>query len=218
MSNQKKPEDEQGEASAGRPWETLSQTTVYDGFYRIDRWQFRHALHQGGWTPMVEREMFMRGNVVAVLPYDPVLDKVLLIEQFRIGAMHQQPDPWLMEVVAGMIDTEETPEQVAIREAHEEAGLALEDLTLISQYLASPGSTAEEVFIYYAESDLSQAGGVFGLDQEDEDIQVHVVDATDAINMLSTRRIRNAIRHRSWSIPNRQNVCQCILCASERTC
>ena len=176
-----------------RHWSLERRETVYQGFYRVDRLEFKHSLHQGGESPLIDREQFVRGNVVGVLPYDPVSDKVLLVEQFRIGAMHQDTGPWLMEIVAGMIDTDETPAEVAVREAQEEAGLELHDLKLISHYLASPGASAEEVFLYFAETDLSDAGGVFGLENEDEDILTHVVSATDAINMLQTREIRNAL-------------------------
>jgi ADP-ribose pyrophosphatase len=116
-----------------------------------------------------------------------------LIEQFRIGAMHQQPDPWLLEVIAGMIETNEKPAEVAVREAYEEAGLELTAVQLISHYLASPGITTEEVFIYFAETDLLNAGGVFGLDKENEDILVRIMSAEKAIGMLDTREVRNAI-------------------------
>ena len=176
-----------------REWQLDSRETIYTGFYSLERLHFRHTLHQGGWTPMIDREHFVRGNVAAVLPYDPNTDRVALIEQFRIGAMHQQPDPWLLEVIAGMIETDEKPAEVAVREAYEEAGLQLKEVQLISHYLASPGITTEEVFIYFAETDLSNAGGVFGLDKENEDILVRIMPAEEAIGMLDTREVRNAI-------------------------
>ncbi len=176
-----------------KSWEQLSRDSVYKGFYRIDKLHFRHTLFEGGWSPTVDREMFVRGDVTAVLPYDSVNDTVALVEQFRIGAMNQKPNPWLMEVIAGMIEPGETPEEVAVRESKEEAGLELDKLELIAHYLASPGSTTEEVFIYYAETDLSNAGGVFGLESETEDIRLHIVKADDAIAMLDSREIKNAI-------------------------
>lgn len=176
-----------------RHWAIESRETVHKGFYQIDSIAFRHELHTGGNTGLVERELFVRGNVVGVIPYDPATDSVALIEQFRIGAMHQSPDPWLMEIVAGMIDTEETPEQVAIREAKEEAGLQLTHLQLASHYLASPGASTEEVFIYYAETDLSDVGGYFGLEEEDEDIRLTVVSADTAFTMLDKGVIKNAL-------------------------
>ena len=176
-----------------RAWELEKRETLYRGFYQLDKLWFRHTLHEGGWSNTVDREQFVRGNVTAVLPYDPNTDQVVLIEQFRIGAMNQQPDPWMTEVIAGMIEPGEQPEEVAIREAKEEAGLTLTDLQLVHHYLASPGATAEEVFIYFAHADLSAAGGVHGLATEDEDILVNVVAADDAIAMLKSRKINNSI-------------------------
>ena len=177
----------------GRDWAIEARETLYEGFYRIDRLRFRHALHGGGRSALVERELFVRGDVVGVLPWDPASDSVLLVEQFRIGAMHHEPDPWLREIVAGMIDTGEAPEAVARREAREEAGLEIRELRLISRYLASPGATTEEVSLYLAECDLSAAGGLHGLEQEDEDILARVVPADEAIGMLVTGEVRNAL-------------------------
>ena len=178
---------------AKRCWHIESREVAYSGFYQIDTIKFRHDLHSGGSTGLVERELFVRGNVVGVIPYDPATDGVLLLEQFRIGAMHQQPDPWLTEIVAGMIDTDESPEQAAIREAKEEAGLDLTGLQLVSHYLASPGASTEEVFIYYAETDLSGVGGHFGLAAEDEDIHASVFAAEKAFEMLDQGHIKNAL-------------------------
>jgi len=176
-----------------KEWTLESRETVFNGYYQLDKLGFRHSLFNGGTSPLINREMFVRGNVAAVLAYDPVTDTVALVEQFRIGAMNQPDSPWLMEVIAGMVEKGEQPEEVAIREAKEEAGLNLLQVQLISHYLASPGCSPEEVFIYYAETDLSQVHGVHGLEEEGEDIQVHVVSADDAIAMLGDGRIKNAI-------------------------
>ena len=176
-----------------RLWNIKSQGAAYSGFYQIDKVSFEHELHSGGKTGVVERELFVRGNVVGLIAYDPDRDSLVLLEQFRIGAMHQSPDPWLLEIIAGMIDTDETPAQVAIREAKEEAGLDLTDVQLIMHYLASPGASTEEVFIYYAETDLGEIGGHFGLPEEDEDIRVTVVQAEDAFAMMDRRVVKNAL-------------------------
>lgn len=176
-----------------RQWRIDSRQTAYKGFYQIDKVTFQHELFDGKQTGSVERELFVRGDVVGLLPYDPATDQVALIEQFRIGALNQQPDPWMVEIIAGMIDTDETPEQVVIREAKEEAGIELDSVELISHYLASPGASTEEVFLYFAQTDLSCVSGRHGLAHEDEDIQVSVVDVELAFEMMDTRRIRNAL-------------------------
>lgn len=176
-----------------RNWTLEHREVRYDGFYRIDRLRFRHDLHKGGETPTIERELFVRGNVVGVLAYDPATDRIALVEQFRTGAMNHQPDPWMIEIIAGMIDTDESPEQVAIREAREEAGLELESVELVSHYLASPGASDEEVFVFFARADLSQVAGLHGLPEEDEDILVRTVPLDEAFAMLDDGRIRNAL-------------------------
>ena len=176
-----------------REWSIESRETVHEGFYRLDRLRLRHDLHGGGQSGLVEREQFVRGNVVGVLPYDPASDSVLLVEQFRPGAIHQSPDPWLWEIVAGMIDDGETPEAAARREAYEETGLRLTRLEPISRYLTSPGAGPEEVHVFLGECDLAGAGGLHGLADEDEDILARVLSAERAIAMLDGREIRNGL-------------------------
>jgi len=176
-----------------KEWTLASRETVFKGYYQVDKLGFYHSLFGGGTSELIDREMFVRGNVAAVLAYDPGCDCVALVEQFRIGAMNQPDNPWLLEVIAGMIEKGEEPEEVAIRESKEEAGLNLTEVQLIRRYLASPGCTPEEVFIYYAETDLSHVQGVHGLEEEGEDIQVHVVSADDAIKMLDEGQIKNSI-------------------------
>lgn len=179
--------------SAKRSWHISEQKTVYEGFYKIESVKYSHSLHSGDMTGQINVELFVRGDVVGLLPYDPVSDQVALIEQFRIGAMHNKPDPWLVQIIAGMIDTDETPEQVVIREAKEEAGIELVDVKLISHYIASPGASTEEVYVFYAETDLSQIGGTHGLVEEDEDILVRVMSADEAIALLDSGQIKNAL-------------------------
>lgn len=179
--------------SIDKKWQTISDHDLHNGFYRIHKLGFRHTLFNGGWGEVQEREQLDRGNVVAVLPYDPVTRQVALVEQFRIGARHNQPDPWLMEVIAGMMEKNEQPEEVAIRETKEEAGIELNDVQLVRRYYASPSSTTEEVFVFTSQCDLSNAGGVFGLEEEGEDIKTHIVSIEQALDWLEQGVIKNAI-------------------------
>lgn len=176
-----------------KDWELLSEEPIYDGFYSLSKARFKHTKFNGGWTGVVDREVLNRGNVVGVLAHDPKSDSVALVEQFRLGARFEADNPWLMEVIAGMVEPGEEPADVAVREAFEETGLTLKKPKLVRQYYSSPSSTAEQVFIYYAETDLAGIGGVHGLDVEDEDILVHVVSADDAIQMMEEGIIKNAI-------------------------
>jgi len=163
----------------------LSRQTVYRGFARIDRIHLRHRLHAGGWSKPLDRELYDRGHVVGVLPYDPVRDRVVLVRQFRIGAHEAGFPPWQTEAIAGMIDPGETPEQVAIREAHEEAGLEITALEPIAHYLSSPGASSESVRLFCGCVDSTDAGGVHGLDAEHEDIAVTVRDAAAIPELLA---------------------------------
>ena len=123
--------------------EIQEREQCFKGFYKVDRLRLRHRQFAGGMGPLLTRELFVRHDAVCVLPYDPQRDEVVLIEQFRVGAMDAGVNPWLMELVAGLIDKDEEPEEVARREAVEEAGLTLGALWPIAQYLPSPGGSNE---------------------------------------------------------------------------
>jgi ADP-ribose pyrophosphatase len=186
----------------------LRAETVFRGYFRVDRYTLRHRMHEGGWTGPMTREIFERGHAVAVLLYDPWGDSVVLVEQFRMPALTGGKAPWQIEVVAGIIDTEETPEAVAHRETHEEAGETLYDLIPLYHYLVSPGGTSETVHLYCGICDSRQAGGVHGLDEEHEDIRVIVHPFEQAWAMLSDGRIQNAptIMALQWLALNREGL------------
>lgn len=154
--------------------EILSRETLYEGYFRIDRYRLRHRRHEGGWTGEITREVFERGHVAAVLPYDPDRDTVVLIEQFRIGAFAAGQPCWLTEIVAGVIDEGESAEAVAHREMKEETGCRVGAVELIGSYLSSPGGASESVALYVGRVDSSTAGGVHGRADEEEDIRVLV--------------------------------------------
>lgn len=114
--------------------EIIEREQCFSGFYRLDRLQLRHRLFSGGMGRQLERELFVRHDAVCVLPYDPRRDEVVLIEQFRVGAIGKVDNPWLIELVAGLIDKNEQPEEVARREAIEEAGLEVGELWPVTTY------------------------------------------------------------------------------------
>lgn len=172
--------------------EILDKTTVFQGFFRIDRYTLRHKLFRGGWSEPLTREIFERGHAVVVLPYYPPLDQVVLIEQIRIGAAPSSNSPWLLETVAGMVDFGETAEAVAFREAEEEAGLAITELWPMLSYLSSPGGTTERIQLFLGKLSQAPEAGVFGLPDEQEDIKVHVVSRQQALQLLAEQQIDNA--------------------------
>jgi len=194
--------------------EIIERTTVWESFFRIDRLRLRHRLFAGGWSEIFQRELFMRPPSAGVLLYDPVLDKVVLVEQFRVGALADSPAadaagrPWLLELVAGMVDADETAEQNVNREAFEEAGCEITALLPIAEYFNSPGGSNEKISLFCGRVDASGAGGVFGLVDEHEDIRVEVLSVDDACQALQDGRLNNAmaIIALQWLIIHREQV------------
>lgn len=186
----------------------ISRETCFKGFFRVDRIKLSHRLFSGEWSADMEREIFIRADATCVLPYDPVEGTVVLVEQFRAPVVGQKQSPWLIELVAGMNEPGEAPEEVAHREAKEEADLKLLDLEPIMEYLVSPGGSTERVFLFCARVDSRGVGGVHGLDYENEDIKVHVVTFDEALKMLQSGQINNAaaIISLQWLVLNRDRL------------
>lgn len=182
---------------------------LYDGFFKINLYQFKHALFAGGESEVIRREILERGDAVAVLPYDPVTEQVLLIEQIRIGAIKSKHTPWLLECIAGMTDGSEDYEAVVKKEAFEEAGLNLTELEFMLSYLSSPGGTTERLFLYLAHADLSQMStGIYGLETEGEDIKTHIMHVDEAQQRLNSGEIDNAatVISLQWLALNRDKI------------
>ncbi|WP_434767516.1 NUDIX domain-containing protein [Pseudomonas triticicola] len=180
----------------------------YEGFYKLDRVHLRHELFAGGMSREINREIFVRHDAVCVLPYDPQRDEVVLIEQFRVGAMGKADNPWLVELVAGLIDKDEQPEEVAHREAQEEAGLDIKALWPMTKYFPSPGGSNEFVHLYLGRCSTDGVGGLHGLEEEAEDIRVTVWAFEDALQAVRDGRIANAasIIALQWLALNRAEV------------
>ncbi|WED21466.1 ADP-ribose diphosphatase [Vibrio sp. JC009] len=170
--------------------EILSKETLFKGFFEMVKYRFRHKLFEGGWSEPVERELFIRGHAAAMLPYDPVSDEVVLIEQVRVGCLEQE-QPWQIEIVAGIMDADESPEELVRREAMEEAGVEVGELTKVTSYYPSAGGCSEKLDVYVGQVDASNAGGIHGLDYENEDIRVQVVSRQVAFRMIADGKIEN---------------------------
>ena len=173
--------------------EILDRQTGYSGIFRLEKLRLRHRRFDGKWTGPLDREIFDRGEAVAVVPYDPRRDEVVLIEQFRAGAYFAGWQPWTLEIVAGIIDAGEEALDVAIRETKEETGLAVGNLEPIARFMPSPGAMSETVEMYVGCVDASEAASAGGLATEGEDIRVLVMPADEAVNLLATGRIDTAI-------------------------
>jgi len=174
-------------------FEILNSRTVYAGFFRLEQYTLKHTLFNGGWSSPLTRELFRRGNCVAVLLYDPHRDEVVIIEQFRVGAILQPQRAWLLEIVAGAIEEGETAEEVAYREAREEAGCEILDLIEIQSFYTTPGGSSEWLTLFCGRVDSSKVGGIHGLNEEDEDIRVNAVKFEVAFQMLEDGKFESGI-------------------------
>lgn len=188
--------------------EILEKMDCYTGYFRLERYRLRHRLFAGGWSDGIVRELVRRDDGAAVLLYDPRADKLVFIEQFRIGAMHVPGGAWTTEIVAGAIHDGESPEQVVHREAIEEANCRIEALIPICRYLVSPGGTTEAIHLFCGKVEAAQAGGIHGLTEEGEDIQVVVMSWDEALNALHQGRLNSAapILAMQWLVMNRDHV------------
>lgn len=187
-----------------------SMTRPYSKFFAVEDYVLAHRTFGGGWSSPMSRTALISADAVTVLPYDPVLDKVVLIEQFRVGAfVRGDRQPWLLEVVAGRCDSGQTPEEVARREAQEEAGLTLGRMELVAKYYTSPGAYNEYVYSYIGLADLSSyREGTHGLGSENEDIATHLLDVGQLMLLVASGEANNTplIISILWLALNRERL------------
>jgi nudix-type nucleoside diphosphatase (YffH/AdpP family) len=174
--------------------QVLLHRQSYANFFALEEYDLTYRRFDGSRSPVINRAVFVSGDAVTVLPFDPVRDCVLLIEQFRAGPMGRgDPQPWLLEAIAGRIDAGETPEQAARREAVEEAGLNLGALEFVAGYYPSPGAKSEYIYSYVALTDLPDGiEGVFGVEGEAEDIRGHLIGFEALMSLIASGEVNNA--------------------------
>jgi nudix-type nucleoside diphosphatase (YffH/AdpP family) len=166
----------------------------FAGFFSVEVMQLRFRRFDGSMSPVLTREVLVSGDAVTVLPWDPVRDRVLIVEQMRTAPLARgEAHPWQLEAVAGRIDAEETPEQAARREALEEAGLVLGPLEKAAEYYPTTSPLSEYIYSYIAPCDLPDgASGTFGLAEEAEDIRGHLVDFAELVARMDAGELTNA--------------------------
>lgn len=166
---------------------------LYRGFIQVEKVTLRHRVfHQESYTPALQRELIHRPEAAGVLLYNDQQQKFGLIEQFRIGGLDDQDTPWQLEVIAGVLDGDETPETCIRREAFEESGCTVDSLQHLFSFYPSAGACSELFHLYVAHTELPEEGGVFGMPDEGENIQLHILDYADIPALLSNGRLRNA--------------------------
>lgn len=186
----------------------------YRGFFSLDTLTLKHRRFAGGWSATFTRELFLRDPAAGVLLYDPERDEVVLVEQFRVGALpaanREGSSPWLLELVAGILAPQESAEELVRREAMEEAGCEVAQVEHIVDYYNSPGGSNEWISLFCGRIDARKAGGIHGLEEENEDIRVHVLSFTQAWQDLQRGRMNNAmaIIALQWLYMNRESLRQ----------
>ena len=190
--------------------QVLAEDTLFAGFNRLTRLVYRYRRHDGLWSPAIEREVFRRGPAAAVLPYDPLRDAVILLEQFRPGAHLAGQDAWQLEPVAGIRRDGEAADDVARREALEEAGCTIGDMEPVCTYLVSPGCVDEAVDVFCGRTDSTTVAEFAGEATEHEDIRVHVLPFARANAELVAGRFQYALTIISlqWLVMNRDRLRQ----------
>lgn len=170
-----------------------SREPLYQGFIQLERVQLRHRLfNQNNYSPLIQRELIKRKQAAGVLIYDDQQQKFALIEQFRIGAMDDAESPWQLEIIAGVLDGDESPETCIQRESIEESGCEIELLEHLFTFYPSAGACNEIFHLYSAQANLPNEGGVFGMPEEGENIKLHIIEYHLLDDLLQNKRLRNA--------------------------
>jgi len=185
--------------------EVIARERCFNGFLRLVRYRFRHSLFIGGWSQTIERERIERLNAVAAILYDALRDQIVMVEQFRIGALEHGRCAWTLEPVGGVLHHGENAHEAVKREAMEEAGLEIQALEHIATYHVSPGTSADRVRLFCGRVDAGKAVGIHGVTEEGEETRVKVIDAEQAISGVSSGRIdaSTAIIGTQWLALNR---------------
>ncbi len=166
---------------------------VFKGFIQVEKVQLRHRLfNRQEMIPTIQRELIHRPEAAGVLIYNHQQQKFALIEQFRIGAIDDAESPWQLEIIAGVLDGDESPESCIRRESLEESGCELNTLQHLFSFYPSAGACAELFHLYSAEAELPEQGGVFGMPDEGENIQLHILAYADIPTLLTNGRLKNA--------------------------
>lgn len=174
-------------------FEIQSRECLYQGFIQIEKVALRHRLfNQTEYTTIIQRELIRRKEAAGVLIYNDQFQRFALIEQFRVGAIDDPVSPWQLEIIAGVLDGDESPEVCIRRESLEESGCELDQLQHLYSFYPSAGACDEIFHLYAAEANLPEKGGVFGMPDEGENIQLHIIEYHQLAALLSSQRLRNA--------------------------
>jgi ADP-ribose pyrophosphatase len=174
-------------------YKIINKKNLYSGFFSLNKYEFIHEKHNGEWTDIIGREVFSGGHVSILLPYDPIKKEIVLIQQFRAGAISRYDENYLHEIVAGIIDEGENPEETAIRECFEETGCEVKKIHPIQSYFPAPGSSESYYHLYLGEIQAFDGERIRGLEKENEDILVKSFKIDAVRQMLKEKKIINGV-------------------------
>ena len=174
-------------------YKIINKKNLYSGFFSLNKYKFIHKKHNGELTDTIEREIFSGAHVSTLLPYDPIKKEIILIQQFRAGVLSRYDENYLLEIVAGMVDDGENPEETAIRECFEETGCEVKKIYPIQSYFPAPGSSESYYHLYLGEIQAFDGERIRGLEKENEDILVKSFKIDDVRQMLKERKIINGL-------------------------
>jgi len=174
-------------------YKIINKKNLYSGFFSLNKYEFIHEKHNGEWTSAVEREIFSGAHVSTLLPYDPIKKEIILIQQFRAGALSRYDENYLLEIVAGIVDEGENPEQTAIRECFEETGCEVKQIHPVQSYFPAPGSSESYYHLYLGEIQAFDGERIKGLEKENEDILVKSFKIEEVKQMLKEKKIMNGL-------------------------
>lgn len=173
--------------------EIQSREYAFKGFVQVEKVSLRHRLfNQTEYTSAIQRELIRRKEAAGVLIYNDQQQKFALIEQFRVGAIDDEISPWQLEIIAGVLDGDESPSSCIRRESIEESGCELNQIKHLFSFYPSAGACDEIFHLYVAQAALPAEGGVFGMPDEGENIQLHIIDYSDLSLLLKSNRLKNA--------------------------
>ena len=169
-----------------------AKRVVYKGFFSVEEHDLSYRKFNNQQSSILTRSALISSDAVIVLPYDPVNDRILLIEQFRAGPyVKGDENPWVFEPIAGLIDEEETPESAGIREAQEEAHLKIERLELVARSYPSPGISTEFFHQYLGIVELLDSSNIIaGLSSENEDIRSHIFEYEQFFEIIESGMVK----------------------------
>ena len=174
-------------------YKIINKKNLYSGFFSLNKYEFTHKKHDGEWTSTVDREIFSGSHVSTLLPYDPIKKEIILIQQFRAGVLSRYDEDYLLQIVAGIIDEGENPEETAIRECFEETGCEVKKIYPIQSYFPAPGSSESYYHLYLGEIQAFDGERIKGLKKENEDILVKSFKIDEVRQMLKEKKITNGL-------------------------